>query len=44
MRDLFHFGPLHSDDVALTLAAGAVVLFVLEMLKRQWVTIAASPE
>jgi P-type Ca2+ transporter type 2C len=38
MRDLFRFGPLHTDDIALTLAAGAVVLLVLEMLKRQWVT------
>jgi Ca2+-transporting ATPase len=38
MRDLFHFGPLHIDDVALTLGAGAVVLLVLEMLKRWQIT------
>lgn len=44
MRDLFRFGPLHTDDIALTLAAGAVVLLVLEMLKRQWGTIAALPK
>jgi len=38
MRDLFRFGPLHADDVALTLAAGAVVLLLLEMLKRRPMT------
>jgi Ca2+-transporting ATPase len=38
MRDLFRFGPLHADDVALTLAAGAAVLLLLEMLKRRQVT------
>lgn len=38
MRDLFHFGPLHIDDVALTLGAGAVVLLVLEMLKGWQIT------
>lgn len=30
---LFAFGPLHADDLALTLGAGATVLGVLEMLK-----------
>jgi Ca2+-transporting ATPase len=35
MRDLFRFGPLHGDDIALTLAAGAIVLLLLEFLKRQ---------
>ena len=30
---LFRFGPLHVDDLALTLAAGIVVLVVLEVLK-----------
>lgn len=38
MRDLFRFGPLHADDIALTLAAGAAVLLLLEMLKRRQVT------
>ena len=33
---LFRFGPLHADDLALTLAAGIVVLIVLETLKRLW--------
>ena len=33
---LFRFGPLHADDVALTLAAGIVVLIVLETLKHLW--------
>jgi P-type Ca2+ transporter type 2C len=35
-RGLFRFGPLHWDDLALTLAAGAVVLVVLEVLKPIW--------
>ncbi|WP_198027950.1 cation-translocating P-type ATPase [Bradyrhizobium murdochi] len=30
---LFTFGPLHADDLALTLGAGAIALVVLEMLK-----------
>ena len=33
---LFRFGPLHADDLALTLAAGIVVLIVLETLKHLW--------
>ena len=33
---LFRFGPLHADDLALTLAAGIVVLIILEMLKHLW--------
>ncbi|MBI3703673.1 MAG: cation-translocating P-type ATPase [Rhizobiales bacterium] len=33
---LFRFGPLHADDLALTLAAGGVVLVVLETLKHLW--------
>jgi len=32
-RDLFRFGPLHADDLLLTVAAGIVVLVVLEALK-----------
>jgi len=35
-RALFRFGPLHGDDLALTLAAGAIVLIVLEALKHLW--------
>jgi Ca2+-transporting ATPase len=34
--DLFRFGPLHSDDIALTLGAGIAVLVVLEILKPLW--------
>ena len=30
---LFAFGPLHADDLALTLGAGIAVLLCLEMLK-----------
>lgn len=33
VRDLFHFGPLHPVDFAVTLLAGGAVLFVLEALK-----------
>jgi len=34
--DLFRFGPLHLDDLALTLGAGIVVLVGLEILKPFW--------
>jgi P-type Ca2+ transporter type 2C len=33
---LFDFGPLHADDLALTVGAGAAVLVVLEALKTRW--------
>ena len=33
---LFRFGPLHVDDLALTLGAGVLVLGVLETLKHLW--------
>jgi Ca2+-transporting ATPase len=33
---LFRFGPLHLDDLALTLGAGALVLVFLELLKPLW--------
>jgi Ca2+-transporting ATPase len=32
-NELFAFGPLHADDLALTLGAGVIALLVLEMLK-----------
>ncbi len=35
-RDLFRFGPLHAGDLAVTVAAGCVVLVVLEILKPLW--------
>jgi P-type Ca2+ transporter type 2C len=33
---LFRFGPLHIDDIGLTIAAGFAVLIVLEYLKPLW--------
>jgi Ca2+-transporting ATPase len=35
-RNLFRFGPLHADDLALTVAAGILVLCILEFLKVAW--------
>ncbi|MEQ1870518.1 MAG: cation-translocating P-type ATPase [Vicinamibacterales bacterium] len=35
-RDLFRFGPLHPDDLLVTVAAGAALLVVLELLKPLW--------
>ncbi len=40
-RDLFRFGPLHWDDLCLSLGAGIVALVILELLKpiwRKWLT------
>ena len=34
--DLFRFGPLHLDDLAVTLSAGVLVLFLLEVFKPLW--------
>ena len=34
--DLFRFGPLHWDDLALTVIAGVLVLVCLEFMKRLW--------
>ena len=34
--DLFRFGPLHPDDLGLSLLAGAAVLVVLELIKPHW--------
>lgn len=34
---LFRFGSLHADDLALAVAAGLLVLVVLEVLKPRWV-------
>jgi Ca2+-transporting ATPase len=36
--DLFRFGPLHFDDLGLSLLAGMVVLVVLELIKPYWRT------
>jgi Ca2+-transporting ATPase len=33
---LFRFGPLHADDLALTLGSGVLVLVFLELLKPLW--------
>ena len=35
-RDLFRFGPLHLDDLSLTVGVGIVVLVTLELLKWLW--------
>jgi len=35
-RDLFRFGPLHADDLAVSLVAAVALVFVLETLKRFW--------
>jgi len=35
-RDLFRFGPLHWDDLGLSLAAGIATLLLLELLKPIW--------
>lgn len=36
VRTLFRFGPLHADDLALTVGAGVVVLVALEVIKSLW--------
>ena len=33
-RDLFAFGPLHADDVAVAITAGIAALLLLDVLKR----------
>jgi hypothetical protein len=33
VRQLFHFGPLHADDVDIAIASGAVVLGLLAALQ-----------
>jgi len=35
-RELFHFGPLHADDVTIVFATGVLVLIALNLLKRAW--------
>jgi Ca2+-transporting ATPase len=35
-RALFRFGPLHGDDLLVTVAAGGVVLLALEGIKPLW--------
>ena len=35
-RDLFRFGPLHGDDLAVCAAAGVALLVLLEILKPFW--------
>jgi P-type Ca2+ transporter type 2C len=35
-RELFRFGPLHLDDLALTLGAGVLVLVLLDVFKPLW--------
>ena len=33
-RELFHFGPLHGDDITVALACGVIALLLLELAKR----------
>ena len=33
-RELFHFGPLHADDIVVSLASGLTALLLLELAKR----------
>ena len=33
-RELFHFGPLHGDDIVVALASGLIALLLLELAKR----------
>ena len=33
-RELFHFGPLHADDIAVVLCSGILILFLLELAKK----------
>ena len=34
-RDLFHFGPLHGDDILVALASGFIALLLLEFAKKR---------
>jgi hypothetical protein len=36
VSSLFRFGPLHGDDLLITLGAGVVVLVLLEIIKPLW--------
>lgn len=38
LRELFRFGPLHLDDLALTAGSTLLLLVVLELLKPLWRT------
>jgi Ca2+-transporting ATPase len=42
LGELFRFGPLHGDDLLVTLGAGVVVLFALEFVKRVWISVGSS--
>jgi len=35
-QQLFRFGPLHADDLAVTLGAGAVLFLLIEVVKQLW--------
>jgi Ca2+-transporting ATPase len=39
VRELFHFGPLHGDDILVALASGLIALLMLQLAKpllRPW--------
>ena len=42
-RDLFRFGPLHADDLALTFGAGVAVMAILEAAKGGWHALRGHP-
>ena len=35
VREVFHFGPLHPDDIAVALGCGVAILLLLEGFKRR---------
>jgi Ca2+-transporting ATPase len=41
-RELFHFGPLHGDDVLVALASGLIAFLLLELAKRLVVPLSAT--
>ena len=36
VQRMFRFGPLHPDDLAVTVMAGLATIVILEFLKPQW--------
>jgi Ca2+-transporting ATPase len=36
VQRMFRFGPLHADDLAVTVAAGLLAIIILEVLKPHW--------
>lgn len=36
VQRIFRFGPLHADDLAVTVGAGLLAIIILEVLKPHW--------